>query len=337
MLTALARRADVASAYETLAERLRHGAKRLRRPVNWPGGGGGQHTVLWHENEKFWVILRTHIRERYWIALGVQDPMRVYRMGVTCEINPPKKGIDRRCGGVFARRPGGGILLCHTGRVGGGGKGIGTQAFLEAYRGRTEKIEWPDGKITNVIVLGDIAAPSFLLVLERFIVDVDNFKKKVKIQLGIDEVVTNKQLQTAATEGAFDPLNLIDAREKTIASIVRRQGQPVFRKRLLKAYGRHCAISDCNCADALEAAHIRPYLGVGTNHPTNGILLRSDLHLLFDYHKISFDKDFRVLVSKALNGTVYEGLRGKRMKRPVDVTCSPNSDALEMHRAEMKD
>jgi hypothetical protein len=65
-----------------------------------------------------------------------------------------------------------------------------------------------------------------------------------------------------------------DARDRTLASIVRRRGQPQFRERLLAIYDGRCAISGCNAVEALEAAHISPYKGRHTNHPQNGLLFR---------------------------------------------------------------
>lgn len=47
-------------------------------------------------------------------------------------------------------------------------------------------------------------------------------------------------------------------------------------------YGGQCAVSRCNVTDVLEAAHVVPYRGALTNHTSNGILLRADLHILFD-------------------------------------------------------
>jgi predicted restriction endonuclease len=59
-------------------------------------------------------------------------------------------------------------------------------------------------------------------------------------------------------------------------------GQINFRSKLLKIYNEKCAISATNLPPVLEAAHIVPYQGVETNNITNGILLRSDFHILFD-------------------------------------------------------
>jgi hypothetical protein len=56
----------------------------------------------------------------------------------------------------------------------------------------------------------------------------------------------------AISEGAFDPTDDSDARDRVAALIARRQGQPAFRKRLLDAYGNRCAISRCDCPYDLE-------------------------------------------------------------------------------------
>jgi predicted restriction endonuclease len=64
--------------------------------------------------------------------------------------------------------------------------------------------------------------------------------------------------------------------------IVECQGQPAFWDALLQAYERQCAITGCTVLQILEAAHIMPYMGKPTNRVDNGLLLRSDLHTLFD-------------------------------------------------------
>jgi len=65
----------------------------------------------------------------------------------------------------------------------------------------------------------------------------------------------------AESEGAFDVHDEEDARRRELSSIVRRQGQPKFRQRLLDAYEGKCAISGFDAVQALEAAHIVPYNG----------------------------------------------------------------------------
>jgi hypothetical protein len=80
----------------------------------------------------------------------------------------------------------------------------------------------------------------------------------------------------------FDPKNVKDGRERILGSIAQRRGQKAFRDNLIAIYDGKCAVTGCSIRDVLEAAHIHPYRGPDTNHPANGLLLRSDLHTLFD-------------------------------------------------------
>ena len=89
--------------------------------------------------------------------------------------------------------------------------------------------------------------------------------------------VQEKQLED---DSLFNPNDERDACDKAFAEIIRRRGQPKFRKALLRIYGGRCAITGCSVEAALEAAHVTPYRGERTNVPANGILLRSDIHTL---------------------------------------------------------
>ena len=130
----------------------------------------------------------------------------------------------------------------------------------------------------------------------------------------------------------FNPENLADARERINRAIVQRQGQSKFRSELLKAYGGKCVITDCDAEAAIEAAHIFPYLGTNTNLVTNGLLIRADIHTLFDLHLISIDPDTsKVVVSASLLDTCYKELNGKPLKSPQDYSASPSPQALARH------
>ena len=87
-------------------------------------------------------------------------------------------------------------------------------------------------------------------------------------------------------DGIFDPTNLQDAQVRVLRAVAVREGQPRFRAALLSAYGSRCAITECDAAPALEAAHIKPYESAMTNVVSNGILLRADIHTLFDLNLI---------------------------------------------------
>lgn len=132
----------------------------------------------------------------------------------------------------------------------------------------------------------------------------------------------------------FDPASIRDGRRRTVRAIVRRVGQPAFRQALLDAYDGRCAITGSDAAETLEAAHILPYRGPDTNHPTNGLLLRADLHILFDLGRVAIDTTtMTVLVSDQLKGTVYASLVGTQLRLPVNAHFQPSVAALNEHRA----
>lgn len=120
-----------------------------------------------------------------------------------------------------------------------------------------------------------------------------------------------------------------DARRKLMALIVRREGQPAFRKQLLDAYDKKCAVSECQVEMLLEAAHIVPYKGAHTNHASNGILLRADLHKLFDLRMMFIDPDTgKVHLHPSLIGSEYVAFQGKSIFTPIDPICAPSKEAL---------
>lgn len=138
------------------------------------------------------------------------------------------------------------------------------------------------------------------------------------------------QLEAA---GFFDPTGITDARERVLASIVRRQGRLAFRQCLLTAYGGRCAITACNVEAVLDAAHIVPYKGPDTDDPRNGLLLRTDLHTLFDRGLVAIDGEtMTVVVSPALIGTSYERYRGKSIRLPDHPASRPSREALDHQR-----
>ena len=146
-------------------------------------------------------------------------------------------------------------------------------------------------------------------------------------------LVAEQEKEMEVTD-VFHPHSLIDAREKTLASIVRRRGQPEFRHTLLQAYGARCAITGCDVEEALEAVHILPYRGPQTNHPANGLLLRADIHILFDLGLIAVDTNtMTVVIASGLVGTSYVELASTKLRLPKARTFSPSKEALDQHRA----
>jgi hypothetical protein len=77
-------------------------------------------------------------------------------------------------------------------------------------------------------------------------------------------------------------------REREWISRLSRPTQAEFRSKLIDLYGR-CALTGCTTLAALEAAHVKPVAGQGADHVSNGILLRADLHKLFDANLLSIE------------------------------------------------
>lgn len=73
-----------------------------------------------------------------------------------------------------------------------------------------------------------------------------------------------------------------DRRRVVERQIRERRGQRTFRDKLRQRYGDRCLVTGCEVLAVLEAAHIQPYRGEDDNHPENGLLLRADIHTLFD-------------------------------------------------------
>lgn len=116
-----------------------------------------------------------------------------------------------------------------------------------------------------------------------------------------------------------------------------RLGQGAFRVLVTDAYQRRCAITGERTLPVLEAAHIRPYAEEGPHRVTNGLLLRSDLHILFDRGYVTVTPDYHVEVSRRIkeefdNGRDYYAHHGERLRvLPQDEVEQPSPDFLRWH------
>lgn len=118
--------------------------------------------------------------------------------------------------------------------------------------------------------------------------------------------------------------------------VKRRLGQGAFRVLVTDVYGRQCAVTREHTLPVLEAAHIRPVAQGGTHEVTNGLLLRSDVHTLFDRGYVTITPKYELLVSPRLeadwrNGKIYYAVNGQPIARPADPSCWPSREHLEWH------
>lgn len=113
-------------------------------------------------------------------------------------------------------------------------------------------------------------------------------------------------------------------------AIKTRRGQGPFRDGLLSAYRRRCAVTGSMIDAVLEAAHITPHAQKTDYSTRNGILLRADIHTLFDEHLLTIDTRYRVKLSKLLRHSEYKDYDGKPLKvLPERSEDQPSVAALE--------
>jgi putative restriction endonuclease len=115
-----------------------------------------------------------------------------------------------------------------------------------------------------------------------------------------------------------------------------RLGQGAFRFLVTDNYRRRCAISGERTLPALDAAHIRPFAKGGPHEVANGILMRRDIHSLFDLGYVTITPDMKFEVSKKIreeyeNGRYYYSLHGTEITRPENPSRWPDQSALVWH------
>jgi len=119
-------------------------------------------------------------------------------------------------------------------------------------------------------------------------------------------------------------------------TIIPRLGQAGFKAVVQEAYGRRCAVTSHKILPTLQAAHILPVAEGGEHRIDNGILLRSDVHTLFDRGYIGIDQEFRLLVSPRLrsefgNGDEFYAREGQIIRLPTKDLQQPSPDFLSWH------
>lgn len=166
-------------------------------------------------------------------------------------------------------------------------------------------------------------------------------------------IVSGKRFDTADSDGQYlwdglkDSLTgsaeigqAADALRYGEPMLVRpRLGQGTFRIAVTDTYERRCAVSQERTLPILDAAHIRGYADGGSHAVENGLLLRTDIHKLFDLGYVTVAPDGRFEVSRRLkldfdNGRHYYELHGQPIWQPKDTRHQPSQDALAWHREE---
>ncbi len=176
-LVPVANEAEIAEAIGVLKNRLKKDTKSFHRRIGWQGGNHA-FDVYWSERERYWSAPAFLEEDRHIQFFGLDDPAPPRMLKIVCEANPAKLGVNLRTGGLIVRDDNGTVFLAHSGRVGGGGKGVGKSTFLKFYRGEMETVTFPWGE-ADYIVIGPIDSDRIQARLGEFVREVGRYKLAV--------------------------------------------------------------------------------------------------------------------------------------------------------------
>ena len=190
-------------------------------------GGAFKAKVFWSNRLGIWMHLERVTGNRCGHAFGVGKPSSAIPASITCEINFPSHGIDRRIGGALAKDRFGRVFVVHRGKIGGGKKGVGKSLFEKHYRGAWSEMEDGD-TVTAVALVGVLNSPRFVRQVTQFVRKVNQMK----------EVISHRSSQLEIT---FD--------------------EPRFREELIGTGYDHLALnSDLNCDQGLVVSDLHAFL-----------------------------------------------------------------------------
>jgi len=169
----------------------------------------------------------------------------------------------------------------------------------------SERLRKKQFEIRTNLISGSVARESALINLHPYIF-FDNINDVIswsEVDLPSDEEIERYIAETPN-----------DAFEKVSQLVAIRKYQSLFRKNLLIIYNGKCSISGCDVEATLEAAHIINFCKEGINENANGLLLRADLHCLFDKHLLLIHPDSNlVYLHSSLKHPEYKVFEGRKV------------------------
>jgi putative restriction endonuclease len=229
------------------------------------------------------------------------------------------------------------------------GQGNGCGSFLEMearIRSIRRRIGYDEASGSNQIGCIQLVSPVFLAE-EDWIPQPRDWRPRTQSSTRYDLTVGEGRRVWEACLASFSRKRLPSDEDRPVfvesgprygePMLVRpRLGQATFRIAVLEAYGRGCAVTGEHSLPALEASHIRPYTESGPHEVRNGLLLRADLHRLFDRGYLTVTPDYLLQISPRLradysNGRSYYPLDGTRIRTPQLAVNRPDQEFLEWH------
>lgn len=151
------------------------------------------------------------------------------------------------------------------------------------------------------------------------------------------DLAVSRIMSTSEREGPNEWVKSGNAETRgTPRLVVPRLGQSGFRAQVQETYKRRCAITGHKILPTLQAAHILPIANGGQHRIDNGLLLRSDVHTMFDRGYLGVDSEFRLMVSPRIrsdfgNGEEFYAKEGTQIAVPEGPAQKPSADYLNWH------
>lgn len=134
--------------------------------------------------------------------------------------------------------------------------------------------------------------------------------------------------ESCIDDGPFILLDDNQKKMKVDTESLTREGQEEFRRSIFVAYGGKCCITGESTKEVLQAAHIQNYIDKRSNHVQNGLLLRSDFHLLYDSGLMTVLEDYTIRISSNIDSESYQAYNGKKIYLPLKEAWHPSKQAL---------
>lgn len=159
----------------------------------------------------------------------------------------------------------------------------------------------------------------------------DDYRQRVQGSVGranpTTTAVLKRWLRKSSTPAPQDAVG------RVTREVLQRLGQGAFRDEALRLFGSECAVTGTSHSAVLQAAHIVPVADGGTHSAANTLLLRSDIHNLFDLGLLTITRGLKIRVSDVITDSDYRSLNGARVHAPAGVERKAFLAALGKHRA----
>lgn len=264
--------------------------------------GGKIEVDALHADQKIWFIPQTiennNGQKKYWNAFGLAEKLKTKGSNnIAVEINILLSGPSKKVAGLFAEdSKTGNIVLLHRGKIGGGKKGIGKNAFLEWYEQKTVKVHNKkiEDDIDDVLLVADLGSPNIAKQVGMFVTAVAFFKSKIQedeiselTDLELAEKIkdSNGKLKRTAAEVFVFPRN------PYIVEYVKRRARGICDFCEKKA-----PFSNIDGKPYLECHHVKWLADGGMDRVENAVALCPNCHR--QMHILNCPSDVARLIEK---------------------------------------